>query len=77
MGVSLHGEFMDLLHGAKEEGNFCLQLFSLQAGILDEGLTPHAPFASWQKWPLQLAHPLVLRPPAPRAILHRYLCLLG
>ena len=35
------------------------------------------PFASWQKWPLWLAHPLVLRPPAPGAILHQYLCLLG
>ena len=36
MRVSLHGEFMDLLHGAKEEGNFCLQLFSLRAGTLCE-----------------------------------------
>lgn len=68
---------MDLLHGAKEEGPFGLQLFSMLAGILDEGLTPQAPFASWQECLLWLAHPLVLRPPAPWAVLHQHLCLSG
>ena len=44
--VTLHAEFMDLLHGAREEGPFGLRLFSTLAGILDEGLSPQAPFTS-------------------------------
>lgn len=69
MRVTPHVEFMDLLHGAKEEGHFDLWLFSALDGVLDEGLIPHVPSAQIAEVSTGVSTSLVLRMGAPTSLM--------